>query len=93
MIPHMSNRIRGVDAVRDAWRRAVPPDRLRELRRRLTICLVAYLVALILAIFPIPFVTNTSITQAVIEFLSRPPSPGHLQYVGHLSAEWGTLGR
>ena len=59
----------------------VPAERRTELRRRLLVCVIAFIVAFLVALLPIPFVSSVSLTQAVIQFLSPSPPPGHLQFL------------
>lgn len=56
-------------------------DRLEEVRRRVGICLITLAVALLLSLFPIPFVTPGSLTQTVIAAISGPASATHVPWV------------
>ena len=71
----------GVRATPAVVARIVPVERRTELRRRLLVCAIAFIVAFLVALLPIPFVSSVSLTQAVIQFLSPSPPPGHLQFL------------
>jgi sec-independent protein translocase protein TatC len=55
-------------------------EHLEELRDRLIVCSVALVAGLIVAAIPIPWVTQTSVTQTVMELVAA-PARDHLQYL------------
>ena len=65
-----------------AMQAMVPAERRPELRSRLLICLVAYIVALVLAVFPIPFASTSSLTQIWIDLICLPTRSHNLQELG-----------
>src|SRR6188474_2684687 len=56
-----------------AW--IVPTERQPELRRRLLVCVIAFIVAFLVGLLPIPFVSSVSPTQRWIELIAPPRNP------------------
>lgn len=55
-------------------------EHLEELRNRLVVSAVALGVGLLVSAIPIPYVTDVSVTQAVMDLIAA-PAQGHLQYL------------
>jgi sec-independent protein translocase protein TatC len=55
-------------------------EHLEELRVRIIVCAVALVLGLVISAVPIPYVTDDSVTQAVIHIISL-PAAGHLIFI------------
>ena len=55
-------------------------EHLEELRVRIIVCAVALVLGLVISAVPIPYVTDDSVTQAVIHIISL-PRHGHLIFI------------
>lgn len=55
-------------------------EHLEELRDRIIVCAVALVVGLVISAVPIPYVTQDSVTQAVIGIIGQ-PAAGHLIFI------------
>jgi sec-independent protein translocase protein TatC len=55
-------------------------EHLEELRNRIVVCAVALVAGLLISALPIPYVTNTAVTQEVISIISK-PAADHLIFI------------